>query len=73
MTIRQLTQAEIDEIFGGGVILFSPQQTPLDLGVSIPSDYLKPEEANFMDRISQEEIEAVIRVTQLISRRMEQE
>ena len=77
MTIRQLTQAEIDEIFGDGVILFGPQQTPLDpsldLGVSIPSDYLKPEEANFMDRISQEEIEAVIRVTQLISRRIEQE
>ena len=77
MTIRQLKQAEIDEIFGGGVILFGAQQTPLDpsldRAVSIPRDYPKPEEANFMDQISREEIEAVIRVTELISRRMEQE
>jgi hypothetical protein len=77
MTIRQLTQAEIDEIFGGSVILFGSQQTPLDpsldRAVSIPRDYPKPVEANFMDQISQEEIEAVIRVTELVSRRMEQE
>jgi hypothetical protein len=77
MTIRQLTQSEIDEIFGGSVILFGPPQTPLDpsldRAVSIPRDYLKPVEANFMDQISQEEIEAVIRVTELVSRRMEQE
>ncbi len=74
MPIRQITQAELDEIFDQGLILFSPGRSTLSF-VPIDDSSLtqEPIEANFMDKEAQEEIEALTRVMEVISRRIEQE
>lgn len=71
MPIQQLTQAEIEEIFSGGLILFGQHFVGSKTLLNEPINSSEYEVANFMDSVSKEEIESVTRVTELISRRIE--
>ncbi len=71
MPIQQLTQAEIEEIFSDGLILFGRHSVRSKTLPNEPINYSEYDVANFMDSINKEEIESVTRVTDLISRRIE--
>jgi hypothetical protein len=71
MPIQQLTQAEIEEIFGDGLILFGRHSVRSKILVNEPINSSEYEVANFMDSVNREEIESVTRVTELISKRIE--
>jgi hypothetical protein len=70
MPIQKITQAEIEEIFGDGLILFGRHSVRSKTLLNEPINSSEYEVANFMDSVNKEEIESVTRVTKLISRRI---
>ncbi len=70
MPIQQLTQAEIEEIFSDGLILFGRHSVRSKTLLNEPINSSGYKVANFMDSVNREEIESVTRVTELISRRI---
>ena len=72
MPIRQLNQAETEAIFSDGLILFGQHFMRSKTLLNEPSNSAEYEVTNFMDSVSKEEIASVARVTELISRRIEQ-